>query len=134
MSVSTLLDLDPFAKAPRFPIPESEPEEGEILEPSQIIIDGLMEAGDKMIIGGSSKSYKPWSFIDLGLSIANGAEWWGHKCQEGSVLYCNFEIKPKNFWKRVFAVRRARGFEKTPGFKVWQLRGKGFTMDEHRKE
>lgn len=34
------------------------------------LIKGIMHQGSKMVLGGGSKSYKTWSLLDLGISVA----------------------------------------------------------------
>ena len=53
------------------------------------IINGVLHQGGKMILGGTSKSNKSWSLMDLALSIASGEKWWGHPTTKGNVLYLN---------------------------------------------
>lgn len=115
----------------RFPTVETEPEEDEILPEVEPIVEGLMEPGDKLIVASGSKSFKTWTLIQLGYCIACGEPWLGFATKQERVLFLNFEIKPRNFWRRVYRVRRALGLEKSAGFTVWNLRGRGFSMDLH---
>lgn len=114
-----------------FPLIEEEPDEDEILPEVDPIVAGLMEAGDKLIIASGSKSFKTWTLIQLGYCIAWGVPWLGFETRSERVLFLNFEIKPRNFWRRVYRVRRALGLEKSSNFVVWNLRGQGFSMDRH---
>lgn len=114
-----------------FPPPENEPPEAEILPDCVPIVSDLLEPGDKMIVASGSKSFKTWTLIQLGYCIANGAPWLGFTTQRSRVLFLNFEIKPRNLWRRVFRVRTALGLPKSDDFIAWNLRGKGFSMDRH---
>ncbi|HRE05803.1 MAG TPA: AAA family ATPase, partial [Opitutaceae bacterium] len=60
-----------------------------------------------------------------------GAEWLGFTTRRRRILYVNFEIKPRNLWRRVHRIRAALGLAKTEDFRAWNLRGKGFNMDDH---
>lgn len=125
-------DLGPVGpNAQRFPEIETEPEELEILPDTTPIVADLFEPGDKVIIASGSKSYKTWTLIQMGQCIASGVPWLGFATQRSRVLYLNFEIKPRNFWRRVHRIRAALGLEKTEDFQAWNLRGRGFSMDEH---
>src|SRR5689334_1020911 len=62
------------------------------------VIKGVLHKGCKGVLGGSSKSFKTWSLLDLGLSVASGTKWWGVETTQGKVLYVNFEI-PSPFFQ-----------------------------------
>jgi RecA-family ATPase len=89
------------------------------------LVQGILHKGCKMVLGGASKSCKTWTLLDLGLSIAQGAEWWGFPTAKSRVLFINFELQPAFFARRALAVS-----EKTPepleagAFTTWHLRGK----------
>lgn len=118
----------------RFPAVEEEPGEKEILPDVQQIIDRILEAGDKLVLSSGSKSFKTWTLIQLCMAISTGTPWLGFATRKQRVLFLNFEIKPLNFWKRVYRVRRALGLSQLEGFTVWNLRGRGFSMDAHADE
>jgi hypothetical protein len=118
----------------KFPNIETEPEESDVLREVEPIIEGILEAGDKMSISSGSKSFKTWTLIQLCNAISSGMEWLGFQTHKRRVLFLNFELKPNNFWKRVYRVRRAMGLEKTAEFTAWNLRGCGFSMDTHADE
>ena len=54
-------------------------------EPPQLI-KGLLHQACKMVLGGGSKSYKTWSLLDLGISVATGKPWWGFETTKAKVL------------------------------------------------
>lgn len=118
----------------RLPATETEPPEAEILPDPVALIDGLIEPGDKMIISSGSKSFKTWLLIQLACCVASGIPFLGHHAKRGAILFLNFEIKPRNFWRRVYRVRRKLGLAESNNFHVWNLRGKGFSLDEHAAE
>ena len=62
--------------------------------PPPQIIEGILHQGCKMILGGTSKSNKSWCLLDLAVSVASGAGWWGRRCVKMPVIYINFELHP----------------------------------------
>jgi RecA-family ATPase len=47
--------------------------------PPAQVVDGVLHVGCKMILGGTSKSNKSWCLLDLAMSVASGADWWGRR-------------------------------------------------------
>ncbi len=80
----------------------------ELIEPP-ILVAGLLHKGGTLLLGGSSKSFKSWSLIDLAVSVATGAAWWGLSCGQGRVLYADFELTPFFWRKRAMEIAQARG-------------------------
>src|SRR6516225_8382389 len=72
----------------------------EDIELPPVLVEGVLHAGSKMVIGGSSKSFKTWTLLDLAVSVATGEDWWGKKTTPGRVLYVNLEIGKPHFQKR----------------------------------
>jgi len=97
----------------------------EKLDEPDVLIEGILHRGGKLLLGGGSKSYKSWSLIDLALSIYTGTEFWGQKCNKAKVLFINFEIQEWSFRNRLADVIRAKGLteEQVKDFDVWTLRG-----------
>jgi len=96
---------------------------GKVKLPDQIV-DGILHRGHKMALGGGSKTNKTWCLMDLAISMAAGADWLGHPCAQGRVLYLNFEIDDAHFAKRLQLVTEARKIELKKGWlEVWPLRG-----------
>lgn len=101
----------------------------------KIIIDGILNQGAKMTLGGSSKAGKTWLLMDLAFSIATGREWIGFKAHKGEVLYVNLEIQEQFFRKRGISIKHAKGipnYEKIPNLKVWTLRGHFLTAESFK--
>jgi hypothetical protein len=100
--------------------------EGTDFPPPPIIIEGVLHQGCKMILGGTSKSNKSWSLLDLGLSVATGQPWWGRQCAKLPVIYINFELPVWSVKARMRSLRASRpeclGKEKPLHF--WNLRGR----------
>jgi len=97
----------------------------ENLEEPDVLIEGMLHRGGKLLLGGGSKSYKSWALIDLSLSMFTGSEWWGQKCNKAKVLFINFEIHEWSFRNRLADVIKAKGLtdEQVKDFDVWTLRG-----------
>ena len=100
-------------------------EEGDFPVPP-LLIEGILHKGSKMILGGTSKSNKSWSLLDLGLSVATGQPWWGRTCTAASVLYINFELEAWSVKKRMWSLRTARAEcqGKLKPMHFWNLRGR----------
>ncbi|HLP78982.1 MAG TPA: AAA family ATPase [Candidatus Paceibacterota bacterium] len=89
------------------------------------LIEGTLHQGSKMILGGTSKSNKSWSLLDLAVSVASGQPWWGRRCERAPVAYLNFELQPWAIKQRIEALAAARPECKNIGDNlfVWNLRG-----------
>jgi len=89
-----------------------------------VLIEGMLHQGEKMVLAGTSKSFKTWSLVDLGLSVAAGKFWWGRKTVQGTVLYINFEIQDYFIRERSTMVAKSKGvIEEKKNFHLWNLRG-----------
>jgi len=105
-----LIDASDFLAAP-------------IDEPPELI-GGILHAGSKLVLGGSSKSFKTWSLLDVAISVASGTDWLGRATAQGNVLFVNFEIQPHAWQRRIAAVAKAKGVEIESGaIRLWNLRG-----------
>ena len=90
----------------------------------QLLIEGLLHRGNKMILSGGSKTFKTWALTDLGLSVAAGTDWLGFKCHKAKVFYINFEIQTPFYAERLDAIRAAKSLPLEVGqFYFWTLRG-----------
>jgi hypothetical protein len=96
----------------------------EPIDPPAELIEGILHKGSKLAFGGSSKSFKTWSLLDVAISVASGADWLGHTTAQGKVLFLNFEIQPHAWQRRIVAVCKAKGVELKAGqFILLNLRG-----------
>lgn len=94
------------------------------LPPPTQLLQGLVDQGGKLSIGGGSKSYKSWIFADLALSIATGTPWLDFDTgQPQQVLYMNFEIPAYHFQRRLEAISKARAIAVPDALVVWNMRG-----------
>ena len=95
----------------------------ELPDPPELV-RGILHQGSKLVLGGSSKSFKTWTLLDLALSIAHGKPWLGFETVQGRVLYVNFEIQDYFWQSRIDAVAQAKGIDlDADKFCVWNLRG-----------
>lgn len=91
-----------------------------------ILVEGLLHQGGKMILGGTSKSNKSWCLLDMALSVAAGAPWWGRKTSQANVLFINFELADWAIYKRLLAIAEKRqeiGSNVTERLFILNLRG-----------
>jgi hypothetical protein len=95
-----------------------------ILLPNDVIV-GILHVGGKAVLGGTSKSFKTWTLIDLALSVATGTDWLGKfPTKKGRVLYVNLEIQESFFAKRIRTICDERQLKIESGMlDVWNLRG-----------
>lgn len=94
------------------------------------LVKHLLHLGSKMIVGGTSKGRKTMALIDLSVSIATGADWWGFRTKRGPICYINFEIQDAFFWYRVAEVCNIKGVSLDEGsFYAWNLRGKANAIE-----
>jgi hypothetical protein len=94
------------------------------------LIAGVLHTGSKLVLGGGSKSFKTWCLLDLALSVAHGQPWLCFETAPGDVLYCNFEIQPWSWQKRISTVAEAKGITIEPGrVSLLNLRGMAADFD-----
>jgi hypothetical protein len=73
------------------------------------LIQGILHRGSKLVLGGSSKSNKTWSLLDMAISVASGKSWWGLPTTKGPVVYVDMELSRKQLFKRVTKILETRG-------------------------
>jgi hypothetical protein len=99
------------------------------------LIGGILREGNKMIITGDSKSGKTCLSQELAVCIAEGKPWLGEfKCEQGAVLYLNFECQESSLYKRFECIYKENGWKYTKqGMKnisVWNLRGHAIPLEK----
>lgn len=96
-------------------------------DPPPQLVEGILHKGCKMILGGTSKSNKSWSLLDLALSVASGQPWWGRRTVQVPVIYINFELQEWSIKERLKNLRWARNECNLPDLRntlhTWNLRG-----------
>jgi hypothetical protein len=89
-----------------------------------LLIDGLLHKGSKLSLGGNSKAYKSWTFLNIALAISTGSDWLDLPTTRAKVLYLNFEIQPQFIHRRLHVLCSARNLAPDHGFlDIWNLRG-----------
>ena len=96
---------------------------GKKIELPSEIISGVISLTEKLELAGGSKSFKTWSLIDMGLSVASGILWWGHQTFKHHVVYLNLELSAPFFEHRLQEVAKARSIAIPPSFHFIHLRG-----------
>jgi hypothetical protein len=98
-----------------------------------LVIHYLLHQASKMLLGGNSKGRKTWALMDLALSVANGADWWGFHTRKGCVCYVNLELQPAFFQQRlqkIIETKFAGAAVERGSFFVWHLRGYAKPMQQ----
>jgi hypothetical protein len=100
----------------------TELDDRDIPEPDELI-GGMLHKGAKMVLGGTSKSMKTWSLMDLAVCLARAMRWWNFVTRESRVLFINFEIKEWSFRARLRKICEAKGISMPANLHIWNLRG-----------
>lgn len=100
-----------------------------------LVIHHVLHQGSKMLLGGNSKGRKTWALMDLAISVACGADWWGFHTRKGPVCYINLEIQPQFYRMRFKKICEVKGVQPDAGmFWHWPLRGHAKPMDQLIKQ
>jgi len=100
------------------------------VETPPLLIEGLLHKGSKLVLGGSSKSMKTWTLLDMAISVATGEEWWGMRTYPVRVLYANFELETWSLKYRLDRILSARGLTLSlDQLDFWNLRGFAADID-----
>lgn len=90
----------------------------------RLLIDGVLEAGEFLLLTAPAKSGKSFALLDLAFSLAHGEDWLGASTHKSDVLFVNFESTRATFLNRLFAIAAARGLSASiPEFGFLNLRG-----------
>lgn len=88
------------------------------------IIQGIFGRHTKMVIGGSTKTFKTWIQTDLGFCHAFGIPWLGMQVNQGPTLMLNLEVRSEYYQWRLKEVAKAKKIKIEPKrFDVWDLKG-----------
>ena len=96
---------------------------GKVVKLPPEIISGVISLSEKLELAGGSKSFKTWSLIDMGLSVASEIPWWGHRTFKHHVVYLNLELSAPFFEHRIQQVAKARNIIIPSTFHFIHLRG-----------
>lgn len=81
-----------------------------------VLVEGLLRKGHKAVYSSASKAGKSWAALNLAVAVCTGSSWMGFHCEQGPVLYVNFEIDPASFAHRCETVAR-EAWQRTCGDK-----------------
>ena len=103
---------------------------------ADVLIDGILRKGHKMLISGPSKAGKSFFLMELAVALANGKKWIGFQCKKSRVLYINFEIDSASCIHRFIDIRAAlkerhhTDCHNNDDLMVWNLRGHAMPLNE----
>ena len=93
----------------------------------EVIIEGILLEGHKMLLTGPSKANKTWCLINLAVSVATGGYWIDFACAKRKVLFIDLETDARTLQRRISRVAEAKGADPAvvaANLFVWPLRGK----------
>jgi len=99
----------------------------------EVIIEGILLEGHKMLLTGPSKANKTWCLIALAISVATGGYWIGFRCTKRKVLFIDLETDSRTLQRRISTVAYAKDAsvaEVSENLFVWPLRGKSCSLHE----
>ena len=98
------------------------------------IIRGILRQGHKMLVSGASKAGKSFMLLELAIAFAEGSTWLGYQCEQGKVIYVNFELDKPSCQNRMINQYRALGYTEFPAHARniihWPLRGCADAIDK----
>lgn len=103
---------------------------------ADVLIEGILRKGHKMLISGPSKAGKSFFLMELAVALANGEKWIGFQCRKSRVLYINFEIDSASCIHRFMDIRAAlkeryhMDCSHNDDLMVWNLRGHAMPLNE----
>jgi RecA-family ATPase len=103
---------------------------------ADVLIEGILRKGHKMLISGPSKAGKSFFLMELAVALANGEKWIGFQCRKSRVLYINFEIDSASCIHRFMDIRAAlqqyHGMDcsHSDDLMIWNLRGHAMPLNE----
>ncbi len=93
---------------------------------SEMIIEGVLRQGHKLILSGPSKAGKSFALMRLCMAFAEGYNWFGNRCKQGRVLYINMEIDNPSCVNRFLKIYNAEELNHgahPENITIWGLRG-----------
>ena len=95
------------------------------------LIEGVLNKGEKMLVGGPAKIGKTWLALDLATAVASGTPWLGFRTTKARVVFINLELTDWAMFSRLTLVCREKGITLEPEqLLVWNLRGCTSDMKE----
>lgn len=108
-----------------------------------VLIEGFLREGALAYLNGGSKSYKTWMALNLAVSVCAGADFLGHACERGRVLYCDFEMQRGSLYERIHEIIAYRSkYIHSPDYSAacgenlypWSLRDYVAPLDELERD
>ena len=98
----------------------------------EVLIDGIVRVGHKMLISGSSKAGKSFLLMQLAIALSEGLKWLGFKCKKSKVLYVNLEIDGASCINRFAEIYKALKLKPkySHDIVIWNLRGRAMPLDK----
>jgi len=98
----------------------------------EVLVEGIVRLGHKMIISGPSKAGKSFLLMELSVALAEGQKWIGFQCKKSKVLYVNLEIDPASCIHRFNEIYKALKIASKNGnnIVIWNLRGEAMPLDK----
>jgi hypothetical protein len=96
------------------------------------VVTGLFRQGEKVYLGGGSKTSKTWFLMHMAACIATGRPFLGRNTQKGRVIYANLELKWGTFanrWRHLLAGAKIPQEECDPNLAIWNFRAAGMTVE-----
>lgn len=101
----------------------------------EVIIEGLLRAGEVMLIGSASKDGKSWLVGNLIWSTVQGSPWLGKQVKPGKVLLIDTELKRGELDYRNDEITKAMGYKPKRGdLTIVARRGKYFEIHGLRSQ
>jgi hypothetical protein len=105
--------------------------EQEALPDAPEIVRGMIRRGEKASLGGSSKSKKTFTGLDLVLSVASGKPWMGIETTKVPVVIVDMELRKKTLQLRIKKILEVKGITLQRGdLHIIALRGKVTTAEK----
>jgi len=103
-------------KETEFPLSLTEKELVELNIPTpEYIVEGIVVDKSFFLLGAPQKSYKTYTMVYMGMCIANGIDFLGHKTKQKNVLYCDCESSHQLAQKRLMEIKNG-GLSDTENF------------------
>jgi len=97
-----------------------------------VLIDGVLAAGEKLLLAAQSKAGKSFALLELCVAMAEGLPWMGLQCTQGDVLYINLELKADTRKKRLKDIYEALGIQPANAHRIHCMDLRGRTVDLQR--
>jgi RecA-family ATPase len=99
----------------------------------EVLIDGIVHRGGKILFSAPSKARKTWATINLLLCVQAGRKWWGFDTVKTKALMIDCELFQAAAYNRVKRVAEAAGIDDLSGIAVQSLRGQRLSLERIKK-